>query len=368
MQAPATSSLPLRRRPKLKFSESFFQAATTGTEFAAGNGRYIGVEPEYSEAAKRCLGLGDYLDAGEGMSHRVALYTVQVRPKRDKEQRLLGNFDEAGSSLIEVLQGYLSQGFSSSVEDGTKEVRVVSCVADENGEEFHVTATHGKSGLKATIVDGNGQLRLEQEAADSQLVPCACLFRLPPQQRRGWLAIHVNDGRGIKSLLDAGIQERFQNDYPDFLLHLYPYVERSVLDKALEEDRVEKVKLIKLERPSDQAMATTNQWIPGGAVGKYELSISVRTRGEHVIADPIRRFLGSENPQRDEIIEFEGVEFDEASVEVSTDEGGQKTFNIEKPQAGHAFTEDLDDLDYENDEPTPASILAALGDALDRVA
>ena len=302
------------------------------------------------------------------MSHRVALYTVKVRPKRDKEQRLLGNFDEAGSSLIEVLENYLDTSFSSATEDGTKEVRVVSCDADENGEELRITFTHGKSGVKATIVDEHGQLRLEQQAADSQLVPCACLFRLAPQQRLGWLAIHVNDGRGIKSLLDAGIQERFEQDYPDFLLHLHPYVERSVLDKALEEDRVEKVKLIKLERPSDQAMAATNQWIPGGAIGKYELSISVRTRGKHVVADPIRRFLGSDNPQRDEIIEFEGVEFDEASVEVSTPEGGQKTFNIERPGAGHAFTEDLDGLDYEDDEPTPASILSALGDALDRVA
>ena len=301
------------------------------------------------------------------MSHRVALYTVQVRPKRDKEQRLLGNFDEAGSSIIEVLQGYLSQGFASSIEDGTKEIRVVSCALGGGGDELRVEATHGKSGVKATIVDEHGQLRLDQVPADSQLVSWGCLFRLPPQQRRGWLAIHVNDGRGTKSLLDDGLQERFQRDYPDFLLHIHPYVERSVLDKALEEDRVKKVKLVKLERPSDQAMATTNQWIPGDAIGKFELSISVRSRGRHLVADPIRRFLGSDHPQRDEIIEFEGVEFDEASVEVETPEGGQKTFNIEQPQAGHAFTEDLDDLDYVDDEPTPESILNALGQALDRV-
>lgn len=338
-------------------------------DFAVGAGRYTNsYSSGYVLLIPGGMLLACHLRAGGRMSHRVALYTVQVRPKRDKEQRLLGNFDEAGSSLLEVLQGYLGQGFSSSTEDDTKEVAVVSCVVDESGEELRVSATHGKSGLKATIVDGNGQLRLDQLPADSQLVPCAFLLRLPPQQRRGWLAIHVNDGRGIKSLLEAGIQERFQQDYPDSLLHLYPYVERSVLDKALEKDQIKKVKLIKLERPSDQAMAPTNQWIPGGAIGKFELSISVRTRGERLVADPIRRFLSSENPRRDEIIEFEGIEFDEASVEVSTPDGGQKTFNIEQLQAGHAFTEELDDLDYEDDEPTLASIINALGDALDRVA
>jgi hypothetical protein len=301
------------------------------------------------------------------MSHKAALYTVQVRPKRDKEPRLLGDFDQAGTSLIEVMHNYLAQGFSAATEDGTREVSIARSDLVEGGEELRVAATHGLSGLKATIVDENGQLRLEQVPGDSQLVPCGCLFRLPPQQRRGWLAIHINNGRGIKSLLDAGIQERFQQDYPDYLLHLYPYVEKSVLDQALEEDRIKRIKLVKLERPSDDAMATTNQWIPAGSIGKYELNISVRSRGAHILADPIRRFLGNGAAQRDEIIEFEGVEFDEASVEVATGDG-QRTFNIERLAAGHAFTEELDNLEYENDEPTPGSILDALGGALNRVA
>jgi hypothetical protein len=302
------------------------------------------------------------------MSHRVALYTVQVRPRRDKEHRLLGDFDEAGSSLIEAFHRYFSEGFGSANGDRTKEVRIVSSVLDGDADELRVSATHGQSGMKATIVDEHDQLRLEQVPADSQLVNCAFLFRLPAQQRRGWLAIHVNNGRGIKSLLDAGVHERFHHEYPDFLLHMYPYVERAVLDSALAENRVEKVKLVKLERPSDQAMAVTNQWIPGGTVGKFELNISVRTRGEHVLPDPIRRFLDSDEPRRDELVEFEGIEFDEAVVEVATPYGGQKTFNIERPEAGHAFTEELDDLDYENDEPTQASIFEALDASLDRVA
>jgi hypothetical protein len=311
--------------------------------------------------------LGDWRGTRNTMSHRAALYTVEVRPKRDKEPRLLGDFDGAGTSLLEVLRGYLGVAFASANPAKTKEVRIANCRVDENEERLAVAATHGRSGLKAQIVDQAGQLQFEQATTDSQLLQCACLFWLPPTQRRGWLAIHVNNGRGIKTLLENGIQEKFRADHPGFVLQMHPYVERSVLDKAIEEDRIGKVKLVKLERPSDQAMAITNKWIPGGVVGKFELSISAKTRGEHVLPDLIRRFLSSNHVAREEIIEFEGVEFDEASVEVETDEGGQRTFNIERPEAGHAFTEDLEGLELVEGEPTHESVIQALGTALDRV-
>lgn len=301
------------------------------------------------------------------MSHRAALYTIEVRPKRDKEPRLLGDFDLAGASLLEVLSGYLDEAFASANAAGTKEVRIANCQMDDSGEELHVAATHGLSGLKAQIVDENGQLQFEQATTDSQLLQCGCLFRLPPTQPRGWLAIHVNNGRGIKSLLENGIQEKFRDDHSGFVLRIRPFVERAVFDKAVEEDRIDKVKLLKLERPSDRAMAITNKWIPGGVLGKFELTISVRDRGEHVLPDPIRRFLGANHAAREEIIEFEGIEFDEASVEVETAEGGQRTFNIERLEAGHAFTEDLEGLDFVEGEPTHDSVIGALGTALDRV-
>jgi hypothetical protein len=178
----------------------------------------------------------------------------------------------------------------------------------------------------------------------------------------------VNDGRGTKSLLDSGIQEKFQEGFPDYTLLMRPYVERSVLDAALAADRLDKVTLVKYERPSDDAMAVTRQWIPSDAIGKFELTISSKTRGLHVLPSPIRRFLDGTDEVRDEIIQFEGVEFDEARVKVSTADGGEKTFNIERPDAGHAFSEELNDLDYEDDQPTIESIRAALSSAVDRVA
>lgn len=300
------------------------------------------------------------------MSHRAAVYMVQIRKKGvpSDDHRLLGDFDEDGNSLRDLLASYFTD-FKSTSADETKIVRATKC--DINLDEVRLVTQHGQNGVAAEIVDPNGELQHRQMPDETQLLRCCCLFYLPSAKKLGWLAVHVNHGRGIKSLLQKGITERLSKDYPDLMLQITPYVEASVLKVAADNNLIDKVKLIKYEKPNDRAIAATNDWIPVGTAGKLELNISARGKGMRVLADRVRRFLNGETGVFDQIVEFQGLTFDEAKVEVALPGEGTRTFNIEKPDSGHAFTEDIDGLILEGGEPTIDSIFIGLRHALDKV-
>lgn len=300
------------------------------------------------------------------MSHRAAAYTIRVRPKRDRsgELRLLGDIDEEGTSLINVLENYFKD-LQSTSDDETKVVRCLTC--DPDGDELLLIAQHGQNGVAADIVDTEGELRLRQEPEDTQLLRCGAVFRLPPSDTIGWLAVHVNNGRGIKGLLQKGIADRFRVDFPKLMIDITPFVESSVLKEAVDHDRIDKIKLVKLEQPNDRAAAATSRWVPAGAIGRLELEISTRGRTARVLSGVLQRFMEGEADLFHEIVEFEGITFDEAKVEVVLEGGKRRTFNIQKPDAGHPFTEDLADLIMVNGEPTSASLFQGLRSVLDAV-
>lgn len=300
------------------------------------------------------------------MSHRAAVYTVRVRRKWDrsesKECRSLGDIDEAGTYLRDVFERYCAD-FESLSEDETKVVRCTDCSLV--GNDLLLTTQHGQNGLAADIVGASGELRLRQTPEDTQLLRCGALFRLPPADDIGWLAIHVAHGRGVKGLLEKGLLQQFRDEFPDLKLEIVPFVHESTLKAAVDHDQIDKVKLVKYERPDDRAAAATDKWVPAGVVGRLELDITAR--GTRVVSDLIRRFLHGEVDVFQNIVEFQGITFDQAKVEVVVDGDSKRTFNIEKPDAGHAFTEDMEGLAMENDEPTMDSVFAALRSALKNV-
>lgn len=259
-------------------------------------------------------------------------------------------------------------GFELASTDLSK---VLRCVGDKvEGDDLLLTFLHGQDGVAADIVGADGGLRYHQTAQDSQLLQCACLFRLPANERIGWLAAHVNNGRGIKGLLGQGLSARFRDEFDDLVLEINPFVLGSALEEAVRSGRVDKVKLVKLERPNDRANAATDKWIPSGTEGRLELAISARGRAQRLVTGLLRRFIVEDDRAAfGEIIEFEGMTFDEAKVEVIMRNGlTRRTFNIERPDAGHAFTEDLDDLELAADgSPLEDSLFAALAEKLRNV-
>jgi hypothetical protein len=139
-------------------------------------------------------------------------------------------------------------------------------------------------------------------------------------------------------------------------------VRGAALLEAIRRGRVDKVKLVKLERPHDRANAATGKWMRSGDLGKLELEIT--SPGQRLHPRLLQRFVNGDRTAMAEMVEFEGMSFDEVDVQVTLPEGTQRTFNIENPDTGFPMTMDLDNLAFDGDgEPSEASVYAGLKDA-----
>ena len=197
------------------------------------------------------------------MNHRVALYTVQVRRKRDTSGTFLplGDIDERGTSLAPVLAGYLDDDFEAI---NAEQTRSLHCdTAQVTGMELFAMFRHGLTGVAANIIGKRGDLLLRQSPDDTQQVVCGALLRPPPGGEMGWLAAHINNGRPVKGLMEKGLQARFRSDFPNLVLEIKPFVAGSVLLAAVEQGRINSVRLIRWDQPSDRCRAPPNGWTTG---------------------------------------------------------------------------------------------------------
>jgi hypothetical protein len=102
-------------------------------------------------------------------------------------------------------------------------------------------------------------------------------------------------------------------------------------------------------------------------LGKITVTIgaSLSGRARHLLTGPLRRFLEGQDDTnrqaaRQAIVEFGGMQFDEAKVEVPQGDT-IRTFNIERLDSGHPLTEDMK---LEPGKPSEEAIFAALRSAL----
>ena len=238
--------------------------------------------------------------------------------------------------------------------------------------------THGQSGVVADIYDEEYRPAYHQDLEDTYEVKCGALFRFPPEQRRGWLAVHVNAGRGVKGLLVKGIDEGFRQEYPGLVLEINPAVSAQALKRAAQADRIEKMKLVKLIHPSDPALGIRNKWVRRNTIARLEIDLTGlsepegdtpknrRARLREMLRPNLllQFFQGDRDVARQEMVEMLGLTFDEVKFEIRLPSGATRTFNIERPGSGHAITEDLNDLKLTKGEPSEASLRAGLRAAI----
>src|SRR6266699_569402 len=314
------------------------------------------------------------------MAHRAAIYAVRVRPKRkkaDDEYRLLGDIDDEGTSLAQAI-GKIGDGLTEETDEGSTRIRCFDIT--KTRAEVFMMLTHGESGTVADIFDKEYQPTYHQNLEDTYEVKCGALFQLPPAQRLGWLGVHINAGRGVKGLLVRGIDEAFRLEYQDLVLEINPCVSASALKNAAQANRIEKVKLVKLVRPNDPARAISDKWVRGNTIGRLELDITGLGRAnenepqgrrgrqirEWLRPDLVLRYFrqGQWDAAFREMVEAIGFDFDQVKFEVRLPDGAVRTYNIEKPEAGHAMTEDLNDLTLRDGEPTTDSLRSNLRAAI----
>ena len=308
------------------------------------------------------------------MSQRAVLYTVAVKRKFRREWMPLGDLDGAGERLIDLLRGYTSD-LTLESDDTTKTVTSVPVTwpagEQDEDEELYVSLRHGERDVAAEIYDSDGVERYRQKLTDEARLRCGALFVLPADQERGWLALHTNSGRGVKGLPGPELMKRFAQTHDDHMLEFTPWVDRQALEQAVDDGAISDVRLTKLVEPGDVADAATNRWVPDGEIGKIEVKFYPRGRGKFLRAGPLRALIHGSDQEKaaasHEIVQFEGIEFDEARVAVVLDNGAERTFYIQRDEtAGHPWALDIDgQVEKDTDgNPTDASLRTALRNAL----
>lgn len=298
------------------------------------------------------------------MGHAAAIYTVKVGVKRKREEyELLGAIGDEDAKLIYALQGYLDE-LRIVNDDGTKAVRCSTPEVDVDAGEICGRLTVGQKGQRTDYYEGDDRVftQLPPHVAE---VRAGYLFRLPPNSNIGFLALHVPDNRGSISLLRPELQKRFREDFPKHRLEILPATESTALKKAVEEDKIDKIQLVSRLKNSDEFAAGTEKWVRSGA--DAEIVLEIRSRQKvRLIPDLLRRYLEGETQVFNEIVEFEGLTFDTAKVQADVD-GGKKTFNIERPEAGHTITVDIEPFGLGLDKDgwlTDSSLYKALRKAM----
>ena len=273
------------------------------------------------------------------MSDRAALYTVALRTKQ--EALPLGD-------LGDVLAGVLD-GFSET--SGDRVVKVLE--VNRDADDVFAVVQHGSRGVAADIVDPSGTVRLRQVPGDVQLVRTGCLFRLPPVDTSGRLAVHVANGRGVKELFGQGLAARLRALRPGVSLAIERLGQPEALRAAVAAGRVEKLRLV-----AGAGIADTRRWVAGDGA---RVQLEVSARGGELRPALIEEHLRGDTAALPEILRFAGLEFEHASVGVRLDDGSRRLFDLARPESGPPAARPLEGIALdEAGEPTMASLLAAL--------
>jgi hypothetical protein len=290
------------------------------------------------------------------VAHRATLYSIHVHERyKPKEPKELGQLDEDGAYLAEFLESVLDSDFSAENEDGNKDVTCSGATLSE--PDLRVIFNPGERGIRADIADENGQLRFEQTARHTQILKSASLFRLPRNEKRGWWVLHLNHNRGIKFLVESELMKQFKEKFPDLILNIVPAINSEAYVAALERDDLLSATLYKYDRPSD--ISEGNKWVRSDTGLKMKLSIEPE-RGKRLLPELAKRAIRGDREAFGAIVEFGDVTFDQAKFEVELENGTRRTFNVQAPESGHAFSEDIEPVLTDDGEPTDDSLFSEL--------
>jgi hypothetical protein len=122
------------------------------------------------------------------------------------------------------------------------------------------------------------------------------------------------------------------------VLEITPCVNSAVFAQALERDDLLSVNLYKYDRSSD--IRDRGKWVREDSGLKMQLSLKAE-RGKRLLPTLAKRALGGDDAALGGIVEFSGISFDEAKLEVELENGYRRSFNIQALESGHPISEDV---------------------------
>ena len=268
------------------------------------------------------------------MSHRAAIYSVRIRPLKAREKWcLLGDYDSDGTWAGHTIDDALYD-FDTYSSDGNIRARYEKYLKITLRNSIGMTILSGRSGV-TSVLQKSGEHDFYRTPQHSEAMRSAILFQLPPAKTRGTLVVHAPHGRSCKSIVQQQLRDWFS--FLGYIIDLSPVVPANALYEALQSDELKKVTLIKYDPDQFDKFHEAAQW-GSDEVGRLELSV-VSGRGNSLRPDPIRRFIESPTEEnKRQIIEFNGMEFDDVAVTVKMRNRTQRTFYLEAPDRGYAMS------------------------------
>ncbi|HXW33727.1 MAG TPA: hypothetical protein VEJ87_04050, partial [Acidimicrobiales bacterium] len=242
------------------------------------------------------------------MPHTAATYTVRVKVKRSPDYRSLGDIDEKGTWLAEVIDGYLPSLRASTDDD----LRLLTCKKSElEDDQLFAVMRNGERGVAADLIGEGGAVEFRQHPRHLHDMKTGILLRLPPSEDLGWLCIHLNNRRGAKALLCNELIANFREDFPQLMLEINPCVAGAALQEAIDRGAIQKLKLVRFDHPDDSAnRAASGKWVDRNVTARIELDVSGVLRstgrvlgGSRINPNLIRRFFRGDRSTFGQIVE-----------------------------------------------------------------
>lgn len=288
------------------------------------------------------------------MAHLMAKYRVTVTV-RGKTQPLGGFYN--GHALLDFLADVLSK-----VDvDGEKSTLATEGMVEVEDPLVDVALRTGEKGVRSDIEKPDTVIPRYPD--DTERLRAFALFRAPAANHEGIAVFHQPHGRGIKSLLAEYLKQEFRNRFDGVALHIQPCIDANELQQLLQEGLMKNIRLRRKRHPAD-AFDGLDDYADPEEVGKVEVAIQPpRGRSMFNRGQRLERLL--EQSHEGEQLIFDGVEYDELSVEVQRGDRTKVIRVVPHLGTGNLNYEVDEDLVQDQGEPTRESLRQAAISLLD---
>jgi hypothetical protein len=297
----------------------------------------------------------------------LSFYSVSFAPAhKPKQPFTLGEIDDTGLSAASILFRYFTAKTGQLIHHPKhgRTLTIAEAKQERGGEIIYGKTEGGEYGFTSSAMNiATGKLAWKRSVNDSEAIPLYFCLSLPASQDRGIMVLQKFGQTGVKDPLVTDMKEYLTAAYPDIRFHVKALSLGDVLAEYLEHAVCSELTLISSKIPKDKAERIS--WTRQAMEGKTAKNGETKGTLETIIrANRFWRIGGLKNRikkirsgemQVNQLVELDGVEYDEAAVTLERG-GHKKKFHLSKTEFARTFIDVSDDCKRNGGHPVPADI------------
>ena len=199
----------------------------------------------------------------------------------------------------------------------------------------------GQYGYEADLYDVAAEsISHTRTSVEAEMVPFFFLAYLPARRNEGVLILQRRSQYGIRTVFLKDFARHLQEEFPNIRVEFNPLVTQNLIDRFIEDGRINKVRFIRFDLRSD----ITDYFVSDGhteSPGQAEVTISARRNGALNLLGRVSEVLSGTRPV-DKMVELRelvpGLDFSYNTVKVELELGGnRRTLDLSKPMKLRAY-------------------------------